>query len=305
MKRRIAILFHENQKRRDLGNYAIRPMADWWQDQGFEVLFLFGTGKSVPADLLLVHVDLSVIPDAYLQYARQYPIALNVHVGDIRKSTISRNLVGPDSGYQGAVVLKTDCNFNGIPERWLTGPLHSRMWFKLYSGISARLTGKSAQYRLYRHATDIPRSFVGTRKFVVEKFLPEMEDGLYCMREYSFFGDKESGRLLKSRLPIVKWSTIVSREPVEPHPEMSRLRGELKFDYGKFDYVIHNGKPVLLDANKTTGFTRGNRSPQDDKALRYLASGIHYYFSREAVGKRSSPRQAGTHGAANRVAPQL
>jgi hypothetical protein len=98
------------------------------------------------------------------------------------------------------------------------------------------------------------------------------------MREYSFLGDRETCRLLKSKVPIVKWCTTVSRESVEPHPDMSKLREELKFDYGKFDYVINDGKPVLLDANKTTGFTRGNRRPQDDEALHYLASGIHHYF---------------------------
>jgi hypothetical protein len=45
----------------------------------------------------------------------------------------------------------------------------------------------------------------------------------------------------------------MQRERVEVHPEIPELAKRMGFDFGKFDYVMHEGKPVLLDANKTPG----------------------------------------------------
>ena len=33
--------------------------------------------------------------------------------------------------------------------------------------------------------------------------------------------------------------------------ELRQIRRELKFDYGKFDYTMVDGRPVLFDANRT------------------------------------------------------
>ena len=38
--------------------------------------------------------------------------------------------------------------------------------------------------------------------------------------------------------------------------ELRALRRQLGFDYGKFDFVMHEGRAVLLDANKTPGRAR-------------------------------------------------
>ena len=63
------------------------------------------------------------------------------------------------------------------------------------------------------------------------------------------------------------------REIVEPHPEVLEIRRTLGFDYGKFDYVLHDGRVVLLDINKTPGESRIIR-PAAMARLRHLASGI-------------------------------
>jgi hypothetical protein len=89
MQKKIAILFHENEKNPRPG-YLISYFADLWREEGNEVIFLFGVKKFVPADLIIVHVDLSVVPDKYLAFAQQYPIVLNGEVKDIRKSTFSK-----------------------------------------------------------------------------------------------------------------------------------------------------------------------------------------------------------------------
>jgi hypothetical protein len=88
MRPRIAILFHKRQ--RATGHYLIRSFVEAWRAVGIEAIELFGTDRFVPADLVLVHVDLSVVPQEYLDFACQYPAVLNGEVADVRKSTVSR-----------------------------------------------------------------------------------------------------------------------------------------------------------------------------------------------------------------------
>src|SRR6266571_4018349 len=114
--RTIGILFHEKNRKRHLSGYAITFLAEFWRQDGHRVHYLFGTRKFVPADLLLVHVDLSVVPDEYLEFASRYPIALNRAATDIRKSLISANLVRPGDPHSGKVIVKTDLNYGGAPE---------------------------------------------------------------------------------------------------------------------------------------------------------------------------------------------
>jgi hypothetical protein len=88
-RKRIAVLFHECQSEERLPLYAIHYLAGFWRADGLEVLYLFGAREHVPADILVVHVDLSVVPDEYLEFAGRYPAAINATVKDIRKSTFS------------------------------------------------------------------------------------------------------------------------------------------------------------------------------------------------------------------------
>ena len=53
--------------------------------------------------------------------------------------------------------------------------------------------------------------------------------------------------------PAVKGRTVTRFEQIPPEPEVRALREKLGFDYGKFDFVVHGGRPVILDVNKTQG----------------------------------------------------
>ena len=52
----------------------------------------------------------------------------------------------------------------------------------------------------------------------------------------------------------------------------------MEFDYGKFDYVIHNGEVVLLDINKTTGFGSLPYTSELKAMHSHRAAGIYSYF---------------------------
>lgn len=287
MKRTIAILFHETDHTRDLTSYMITGMADIWREDGHDVIFLFGVTRYVPADLILVHVDLSVVPDKYLDFAHRYPIVVNGKIKDIRKSTISQNLVKPGDAYDGKVIVKTDLNYAGVPERirnstWLSEnyPRLARLTSFVRPARSNQLAGveSPSDYRIYNTVRDVPPEIFQNKQFVVEKFLPEFENGQYYIRLFQFLGDRMTCLRLCAETPIVNANSRSEREIVEPHPDMIALRHRLKFDYGKFDYVIHNGQPVLLDANKTVGGAKKATGSIQQSNRKYRAAGIYAYF---------------------------
>ena len=52
---------------------------------------------------------------------------------------------------------------------------------------------------------------------------------------------------------MVKFRGVMERTS-EPVPdELRRIRQEMGFDYGKFDYGVVNGEVVLYDVNRTPG----------------------------------------------------
>jgi hypothetical protein len=279
--RTIAILFHENNRKCDLSGYAITFLAKFWQQDGNRVRYLFGTRKFVPADLLLIHIDLSIVPDEYLEFASRYPIALNRATKDIRKSRVSTNLVRGSDSYSGQVIVKSDLNSAGFPEQILRRS--SSRWMRLLpnhvvpDNADSSSFGASFGYRIYDSLAEVPRTDLERNDVVVEKFLPEKDENLFFIRYYEFLGDRSTCTRLASRDPIVKDQTAVLIGEIDPHPEIVEARKQLNFDYGKFDYVLHDGRPVLLDTNKTTGADRVS-SRELNARRRYRANGIYSYF---------------------------
>ncbi len=287
MRKKIGVLFHEKDRDR-VEFYVISSLAEYWREEGYEVIFIFGVNQYYPVDLILVHVDLSIVPDEYLEFAHRYPIVLNGYVRDIRKSTFSQNLVQPGDSYTGKVIVKTDLNYAGRPEqiappsrtpfqsgilKWLTSRLHSEPEHHLPHFESPH------DYQVYETLHDVPEIFFTSNQFVVEKFLPEMEDDLFFVRYLGFLGDRTNAVRLGGKSPIVNGQTQIVREIIEPHPEIVGLRRKLKFDFGKFDYVLHDGQPILFDTNKTIGSARVPFPPSIAARWRFIAGGINSYFS--------------------------
>jgi hypothetical protein len=284
--KKIAVLFHPSESRTQLDGYIIDHLARFWREDGHDVTYVFGTRKYVPADLLLLHVNLSVVPDEYIEFASQYPVALNTRVRDIRKSVTSKNLVHPGNDWTGPVVVKSDLNFGGAPERslhrsWLQR--RSRAWrgTRKIAGQLARRQDfvKWTDYLLFERLEDMPQEWFHRSDVVVERFLPELEDGLYHLRIYQFLGDRWTCTRLASPQPLFKANMSVAAEEIEPHPEVLAWREELGLDYGKLDYLVHDGQTVLIDVNKTTG---ASRHLDDDKLRamrRHQAEGLYAYLS--------------------------
>lgn len=66
---------------------------------------------------------------------------------------------------------------------------------------------------------------------------------------------------------------VLLSEFVEVPDTIKQRRNELAFDCGKFDFVIHEGKAVLLDANKTPGPIPLS-DPHAARSIAVLADGL-------------------------------
>jgi hypothetical protein len=294
---RIAVLFHAGERHTDPAAYVVHHLARYWREDGHEVDYLYGTRRFRPADLLLVHVNLSVVPAEYLRFAARYPRALNAGIADIRKTTISRYLVRPGDGWRGPVIVKSDLNYGGQPEERL-GENWMEQRFPLWRRLArraARLAGRPdlpggwEDYEIYDRIEDVPPARLRSRHFVVERFRPEREQGLYHLRIYLFLGDRHSCSRLASEDPIVKAQNSVRVEPVEPHPAVVAWRESLGMDYGKLDYVVEGGEAVLLDANKTIGASPRMANADLAAVRRHLAEGLYAYTGRRRGADASEP----------------
>lgn len=288
-KRRIAVLMYQSDNENSVQRYLINHFVKYWREDGHDVFYLFGIDRFVPADLIFVHIDLSIVPKSYLEFASQYPIAVNGQIGNIQKSTYSRNLLHPDDPWDGPVIVKTERNAAGVPERW-RGGLKKKVQNKLLSVFNLRhsdlhlLTPRIKSpydYPVYDHLKEVPLHYFYHPGLIVQKFTPELEDGFYCLRYMSFLGDRISCTRLKGKHPVVTGSTAeVVEHTIEPHDEIIEMRKKLNFDYGKFDYVVVNGEPILLDANKTVGSSPNLADNEEMKDRRkYRAEGLYSYFN--------------------------
>ncbi len=283
----IAVLFHRNQGQEVVGHYVINELAHTWRSRGDRVTYLFGTQTYVPADILIVHVDLSMVPEPYLEFAAQYPVVLNGELSDIRKVQISQNLVALGDEWRGPVVVKSDLNSSGQPERTL-----SASWIERQSGLARKIAQagrrlrspnmprrEASIYTVFDSTNDIPSRWFDYGATVVERFLPEIENDLYHLRMVQILGDRRVGTRLASPEPIVKAASSIATTEMEPHPMVDEWCARLHVDYGKLDYVLHEGEAVLLDVNKTTGSNSSYReSAVLARSRQHLAEGLYSYL---------------------------
>jgi hypothetical protein len=253
----IAIITHALQELRP-GTTIARIAHEHWLPNGHRVLIHRGLDRLPPADVAIQHVDLTMVPRAYLELARHYPRVINAAVGDISKKRVSAELLGKDSAYDGPVMVKTDLNHAGMPERMLRQKMRGMKgaWLRLLERVvPCTWFGHlpKDQYVTYEHKDAVPGWVWRYRGLVVQPLYVERRRDLFAMNQWYFLGGRDCVSTFLSREPVVKLATVVERLPLHREvPEaMRRRRAELKFDYGKFDYVIADGEPVLLDANRT------------------------------------------------------
>ena len=215
--------------------HLIYGIGQCWAAAGHRVLVRAGAERAPAADLAFLHVDLPVVPPEYVESVRRYPAAVNAATGDLRKRAYSPLVLARGERHEGPVMVKSDLNSGGRPE----------------AGKRRIAAASFGAYPVYASLRDVPPEVWEDAGLVVEKFLPEMDGVSYCVRNYYFLGNAELSMMLRSRSPEVKGENAfsVARAPVPP--EIRELRRRMGFAYGKFDYVLRDGRVVLFDANRT------------------------------------------------------
>jgi hypothetical protein len=235
----------------------------------------------------ILHVDLTRIPSAYERLRSAYPVLLNGAVADISKRRLGSELiVDRDDAYDGPVIVKTDLNAGGVPERLVrrrsqTWP--TRLGETLLDHVFPRRpTGRwwhrDRTYPIYPRKSAVPRWVWRRRDLVVQRFVPERRDRGYAIRSWVFLADVDFHLVRYARDRLIPRATAAGAELVDGvPPELRALRTSWGFDFGKFDYVLSEGKSILLDANKTPSFAL-DTSPFHRAALPRLARGIERWL---------------------------
>lgn len=275
--------------------HLIWHCAKIWEQMGCEVQFLNGPEVPQNVDLVIPHVDMSVLSQEYRPLLDAEATVLNRRVTDIRKRSFSQNVVSIDDDYVGPVIVKTDCNAGGQPEMQVAKklPKHKRLLHSMGDGLRAlrlcadsRSTSKLAHTRLlspkdypvYQLKSDVPSCVFANPALMVEKYLPETDGRFYYTRCYDFCGDAGIAIRMKSESMVVKGYAGVEIEFVPVDERIEAIRRALGFDYGKFDYVVHNGEAVLLDINNTPTFGSAFAPDTQQRIASQVAKGITAWF---------------------------
>lgn len=285
----IAILTHETADDPvEAGKYLIHRLADGWKTMGLRVAVLRGTRLFEPARILIPHIDSTVRPAEYDAFVRQYRRVANRRLTDVSKSSFSENLIRADSGYSGPVIVKTNRNYGGLPERRaaatssrrsLAERLRSR-WAAFFGASPSGVAWKRvewldvASYPVFQKLQDVPRAVFANPNLVVEKFTPEIEGGHYCVRYAYVLGPREITMRLKSRRAVIRGANADICEEAETPPEIGAWRRRLGLDYGKIDFVVAGGKPVLLDVNPTPAMATLERYRLVRRVAQALRDGV-------------------------------
>jgi hypothetical protein len=132
---------------------------------------------------------------------------------------------------------------------------------------------RSEDYPVFPSLREVPEEVFHNGNLVVEKFLPEITEGDYCVRYYYFLGPAGVSLLFRSKDRVIKAAADTVEEVSTPQ-ELDEMREKLGFDYGKFDYVLRDGKVVLFDVNRTPATGALRPWGLAEEVARRLAGGI-------------------------------
>jgi hypothetical protein len=254
--------------------YFLEMFFPYWTQVGHHVSVVTGEneGKDWPdGDIAFMHIDLSVIPDVYVQAAKRYPVVFNGRALDIRKRKISTMILRRTDAWPGRVIVKTDLNSRGHPEARRYRIMRER---NLVVDVPPDGIATMDGYATFETMQKVPAKIWDTPGVVVERFVPERTKEGFWIRTWIFLGAMERCTRFLARQAIVKGANIIAREPCTVPDEIRAARKRLGFDYGKFDFVVHQGKPILLDANRTPGRPPTPILPETIRSNENLSHGI-------------------------------
>jgi hypothetical protein len=233
-----------------------------------------GRGLEPPAgDAALYHVDTTVAPKEYLDLGRNYPLTINFRTGDISKRRISRSLLEKGDPWDGPVIVKSNYNNRAIME-----DIHNHRAASAGRPLPHPGLTRGAAYQVFDSIASVSDQAWADPSLVVEKYIAEPDEGGFAFRTWVFIGARERCTRFVTADRISKAAGVQKYEPVEVPDQLRAERERLGFDFGKFDFVMRDGEPVLLDANRTPGIAVAIQ-PMMKKGALNLAEGLHGLLS--------------------------
>ena len=267
-------MLHHRNRYAKLESYLIWYIAQEWNKMGFETEFISGIPpKNHEIDILVPHIDATRTPPKYIRFIDRHAEVFNRKITDVSKRHISTNLVSKDSKDPGPVIVKTNANYGGLPEFYnqdIAGRIYNKIQAFFRPGMIRHI--HPGQYPVYDHISEVPSVVWNNKHLIVERFIPERSGELYCIRICHFLGDVVLNNKIYSTSKVIKGSNVTHVEPAEIPESLLQLRMRMGFDYGKFDYVIHQGELHILDANKTPGAVKNIEL--NTRIAQKLANGI-------------------------------
>ena len=230
-----------------MGSYLLHQVLQAMRRRGHRWCVTAGP-KAVAGDAAILHVDTTFVGEEYLALGAHYPVALNFATADISKRRISCALLSRDEIFDGPVIIKSNLNFRGEREEVLNTRAQAVGLPPPYPGVVS-----TGEYYILPAPAEVTPEIWENPALVVERFLPELDPQGYALRSWVFMGNAERCTRRVSTQPIVKAANCFPPTAVEVPEALRGERARLGFDYGKFDFVVKDGKPVLLDANRTPG----------------------------------------------------
>lgn len=271
-------------------SYFLWGLRDAWIEMGIPVRVARGVGELDASDLVVPHIDRTVTPPEFRSALDGLPNVANRGVYDISKRRVSSHLLEQGSCWEGPVIVKTDLNYGGRPERRvITQGGWSRMTARWKRSLRRRVgLASEHEYRVFGALREVPRRVFRNRRLVVERFLPEREGGAYWLRWYIFCGDRYRSMRVASTDPIVKRDNLTQIQfGLEIPAAVLQVREDWGLDIGKIDFVMHDGEPVILDINRTPADIA---PPRRTEVCRPFGPGVLSLLSRGS-GPRVSPEQ--------------
>jgi hypothetical protein len=255
--------------------FVLAALIRHWENRGHSLTI--GPAFTEGADAHVLHIDRTFVTAADLPPDPGTARVVNWNVRDISKKTITAIPVRPGDDWDGPVIVKTNLNHYGAPENdgtRLTRAQSNRQKMAEYSWRSARRLPRRG-YPVLPARRYVPSWVWDDASLVVERFMPERDGDLYCLRGWMFFGSRSYSWRIRATDPLVKTASRVDHSYLTEVPdELLALRRRHGFDFGKFDYVVHDGRAIVLDVNKTPTFVGDWNTPR----LTDLSLGIEEFL---------------------------
>lgn len=307
MLRKHIVIISDNSSMKDS---LVESMSTFWVKSGYQVEIQSRIDIVSEAECGLLHYDATDIEPKFIDYISKFPSSINGNAITINKSLFSHHRINKNTDYEGEVIIKTKENYGGLPE--ILNKNYSEKKRKLYLRMSELITSHSIKskmiesllwrftrvldpsyYPIFNSTSDIPKGAWKNNRLLIEKYMPEtLENGKYKLRHWYFFGDFEFSRNIESTNPIVKWSSMTDEEKTVSSEEwetikvskdddipdqLREVRDNLKLDFGRIDWAIHNGQAVIYDVNKTPYLSMNTGHDAKKKVIHEFSKGIEQF----------------------------